>query len=312
MAKRSKKYQEAAALIEKGKAYPIDEAVALVKKTSKVNFDASVDVVFKLGLDTRHADQQLRGAVVLPHGTGKTKKVLVVTQGAKVEEAKAAGADVVGPLDLLEEGSVQCVDKGGAGQLVRQPRHQPGAHRDAAIDGVLFQVGVQAVQRKQHRAKGQDHPHQRFQRGVGLHLLQHRWGKQQLGDGPARRGHRDAHAQKRHAFVAAPGVAQHERGVLPHVVGWFFGWIHTNAHLFAITIPQQKVPGTFRGRIAVFGGRTAKPGGVRRIGPYAGQPPPKPPLQGEVDAPQGADGGVHCRFAAKISCKARQALALPP
>ena len=103
MAKRSKKYQEAAALIEKGKAYPIDEAVALVKKTNKVNFDASVDVVFKLGLDTRHADQQLRGAVVLPHGTGKTKKVLVVTQGAKVEEAKAAGADVVGGKEILED-----------------------------------------------------------------------------------------------------------------------------------------------------------------------------------------------------------------
>ena len=103
MAKRSKKYQEAAALIEKGKAYPIDEAVALVKKTSTVNFDASVDVVFKLGLDTRHADQQLRGAVVLPHGTGKTKKVLVVTQGAKVEEAKAAGADVVGGKEILED-----------------------------------------------------------------------------------------------------------------------------------------------------------------------------------------------------------------
>ena len=103
MAKRSKKYQEAAALIEKGKAYPIDEAVALVKKTRKVNFDASVDVVFKLGLDTRHADQQLRGAVVLPHGTGKTKKVLVVTQGAKVEEAKAAGADVVGGKEILED-----------------------------------------------------------------------------------------------------------------------------------------------------------------------------------------------------------------
>ena len=103
MAKRSKKYQEAAALIEKGKAYPIDEAVALVKKTSQVNFDASVDVVFKLGLDTRHADQQLRGAVVLPHGTGKTKKVLVVTQGAKLDEAKAAGADVVGGKEILEE-----------------------------------------------------------------------------------------------------------------------------------------------------------------------------------------------------------------
>lgn len=103
MAKRSKKYQEAAALIEKGKAYPIDEAVALVKQTSKVKFDASVDVVFKLGLDTRHADQQLRGAVVLPHGTGKSKKVLVVTQGAKVEEAKAAGADVVGGKEILED-----------------------------------------------------------------------------------------------------------------------------------------------------------------------------------------------------------------
>ena len=62
-----------------------------------------MDVVFKLGLDTRHADQQLRGAVVLPHGTGKTKKVLVVTQGAKVEEAKAAGADVVGGKEILED-----------------------------------------------------------------------------------------------------------------------------------------------------------------------------------------------------------------
>lgn len=103
MAKRSKKYQEAAALIEKGKAYPIDEAVALVKKTSNVKFDASVDAVFKLNLDTRHADQQLRGAIVLPHGTGKTKKVLVVTQGAKVEEAKAAGADVVGGKEILED-----------------------------------------------------------------------------------------------------------------------------------------------------------------------------------------------------------------
>ena len=103
MAKKGKKYQEAAALIEKGKAYPIDEAVALVKKTSNVKFDASVDVAFKLGLDTRHADQQLRGAIVLPHGTGKTKKVLVVTQGAKVEEAKAAGADVVGGKDILED-----------------------------------------------------------------------------------------------------------------------------------------------------------------------------------------------------------------
>ena len=103
MANKGKRYQEAAALIEKGKAYPIEEAVAFVKKTSNVKFDASVDVVFKLGLDTRHADQQLRGAIVLPHGTGKTKKVLVITQGAKVEEAKAAGADVVGGKEILED-----------------------------------------------------------------------------------------------------------------------------------------------------------------------------------------------------------------
>ena len=103
MAKRSKRYMEAAALIEKGKAYPIEEAVALVKKTSNVKFDAGVDVCFKLGLDVRHADQQLRGAIVLPHGTGKSKKVLVVTQGAKAEEAKAAGADVVGGTEILEE-----------------------------------------------------------------------------------------------------------------------------------------------------------------------------------------------------------------
>jgi large subunit ribosomal protein L1 len=103
MAKRSKRYQEAAALIEKGKAYPIEEAVALIKKTSNVKFDASVDVAFKLNVDPRHADQQLRGAIVLPHGTGKSKKVLVVTQGAKVEEAKAAGADVVGGKEILED-----------------------------------------------------------------------------------------------------------------------------------------------------------------------------------------------------------------
>ena len=101
MAKRSKRFNEAAALIEKGKAYTIEEAVALVKKTSNVKFDAGVDVVFKLGLDVRHADQQLRGAIVLPNGTGKSKKVLVITKGAKVEEAKAAGADFVGEDDLV-------------------------------------------------------------------------------------------------------------------------------------------------------------------------------------------------------------------
>ena len=103
MAKKSKRYTEAAALIENGKLYSAEEAIELVKKTSNVKFDASVDVAFNLGLDVRQADQQLRGAVVLPHGTGKTKKVLVITQGAKVEEAKAAGADVVGGKEILED-----------------------------------------------------------------------------------------------------------------------------------------------------------------------------------------------------------------
>ena len=88
MAKKSKRYQEAAKLIEKGKAYSIEEAVALVKETSKVKFDAAVDVAFRLGVDPRQADQQLRGALVLPHGTGKTKRVLVFAKGAKAAEAE--------------------------------------------------------------------------------------------------------------------------------------------------------------------------------------------------------------------------------
>ena len=103
MAKKSKRYQEAAKLIEKGKAYSIEEAVALVKETSKVKFDAAVDVAFRLGVDPRQADQQLRGALVLPNGTGKSKKVLVVTEGPKVQEAKDAGADVVGGKEILED-----------------------------------------------------------------------------------------------------------------------------------------------------------------------------------------------------------------
>ena len=103
MAKKSKRYQEAAKLIEKGKAYSIEEAVALVKETSKVKFDAAVDVAFRLGVDPRQADQQLRGALVLPNGTGKSKKVLVVTEGPKAQEAKDAGADVVGGKEILED-----------------------------------------------------------------------------------------------------------------------------------------------------------------------------------------------------------------
>ena len=103
MAKKSKRYSEAAALIENGKLYSAEEAIELVKKTSNVKFDASVDVAFNLGLDVRQADQQLRGAVVLPHGTGKTKRVLVFAKGAKAAEAEAAGADFVGAEELVQK-----------------------------------------------------------------------------------------------------------------------------------------------------------------------------------------------------------------
>ncbi len=103
MARRSKKYQEMAKLIEKDKAYPIAEAIDLVKKVSYAKFDATVELVFRLNVDPRHADQQLRGAMVLPNGTGKSQKVLVITQGAKEQEAKDAGADIVGGKEILED-----------------------------------------------------------------------------------------------------------------------------------------------------------------------------------------------------------------
>ena len=103
MAKFGKKYTEAAKLIDRSKAYSIEEAVKLAKETNVAKFDASVEVCFKLNVDTRHADQQIRGAMVLPHGTGKSAKVCVITQGPKEQEAKDAGADFVGGKELLEE-----------------------------------------------------------------------------------------------------------------------------------------------------------------------------------------------------------------
>ena len=101
--KRGKKYLEAASKIEKGKAYAIEEAVSLLKETKVAKFDESVELVLRLNLDTKKADQQLRGATVLPNGIGKTKKVLVIARGAKATEAKEAGADFVGDLDMIEK-----------------------------------------------------------------------------------------------------------------------------------------------------------------------------------------------------------------
>ena len=103
MKKRSKKYTEALTKVEKGKVYSKEEAVKLVKETSVSKFDGSIEVAMRLNLDTKKADQQLRGAIVLPKGTGTTKKVLVIARGPKATEAKEAGADYVGDVDLLEK-----------------------------------------------------------------------------------------------------------------------------------------------------------------------------------------------------------------
>ncbi len=98
-----KKYKAAKALIDNDKVYNYKEAIALAKQTACTKFDSSVEVSFYLNVDPRQADQNIRGAMVLPNGTGKTRKVLVVAQGAKAEEAKAAGADFVGAAEILEE-----------------------------------------------------------------------------------------------------------------------------------------------------------------------------------------------------------------
>ena len=103
MAKVGKRFAEAAKLVDRSKTYAIEEAAALAKQTSTVKFDASVEVSFRLNVDPRHADQQIRGAMVLPNGTGKTQKVCVITQGAKEQEAKDAGADYVGGSELLDQ-----------------------------------------------------------------------------------------------------------------------------------------------------------------------------------------------------------------
>ena len=103
MKKRSKKYTEAISKVEKGKVYTVEEAVKLVKETSITKFDGTVEVAMRLNLDTKKADQQLRGAIVLPKGTGKTNRVLVIAKGDAAAKAKEAGADFVGDVDLLQK-----------------------------------------------------------------------------------------------------------------------------------------------------------------------------------------------------------------
>ena len=98
---RGKKYKDSAKLIDKANLYDVADAMGLVTKTAKAKFDETVEVHVKLGVDSRHADQQVRGAIVLPHGTGKTAKVLVFAKGPKADEAQAAGADYVGEMELV-------------------------------------------------------------------------------------------------------------------------------------------------------------------------------------------------------------------
>ena len=99
--KRGKKYQESLKLINKGESYEAKAALELIEKMPKAKFDETVEAHFKLGVDSKHADQQVRGVIVLPHGTGKTQRVLVFAKGDKAKEAEAAGADFVGAEELI-------------------------------------------------------------------------------------------------------------------------------------------------------------------------------------------------------------------
>ena len=103
MAKAGKKYQEACKLVEAGKLYTPAEAMDLVKKTATAKFDESIELHVRLGVDPKYPDQQVRGAIVLPNGTGKTKRVLVFAKGEKVKEAEAAGADFVGSDEIVQK-----------------------------------------------------------------------------------------------------------------------------------------------------------------------------------------------------------------
>lgn len=103
MRKLGKKYVEASNKVEKNKAYGVEEAVKLVKETSITKFDSSVEVAMNLNIDTKKSEQQLRGSIVLPNGTGKSKKILVLAKGAAAAEAKEAGADFVGDTDLIDK-----------------------------------------------------------------------------------------------------------------------------------------------------------------------------------------------------------------
>ena len=130
--KNSKRMKEANALVE-AREYSIDEAVELIEKLPKAKFDESVELHVKLGVDSKQADQQVRGTIVLPHGTGKSKKVLVIAKGDKAEAAKAAGADFVGDDDMIQK--ITSENWLGFDVVVATPDMMPALGRVAKILG---------------------------------------------------------------------------------------------------------------------------------------------------------------------------------
>lgn len=103
MKKRGKNYQEAIKSVDRNKSYDVKEAIAILKEVSKAKFDETVEVAFRLGVDPKKADENIRGALVLPHGTGKTQSVLVFAKGEKIKEAEAAGADYIGDAEIIQK-----------------------------------------------------------------------------------------------------------------------------------------------------------------------------------------------------------------
>ena len=103
MPKRGKKYQDSLKLVDRSNLYDVNEAIELVQKTAVANFDETIELAVRLGVDPRHADQQVRGTVVLPHGTGRTERILVFAKGDKAKEAEEAGADYVGGEELMKK-----------------------------------------------------------------------------------------------------------------------------------------------------------------------------------------------------------------
>lgn len=103
MPKRGKKYQDSLKLVDRSNLYDVNEAIELVQKTAVANFDETIELAVRLGVDPRHADQQVRGTVVLPHGTGRTERILVFAKGDKIKEAEEAGADYVGGEELMKK-----------------------------------------------------------------------------------------------------------------------------------------------------------------------------------------------------------------